>query len=134
MTTTQRETAPATAPAPAHAVDSGGSAATARMRAYARVRLDQLTALRQRLAAVAVGDDTSVWSDKPATVVELIRYAKAGAWCADDAHILRLLGRLYCAMVAIPVTVLLDLTEWLIQRPGRVLGAAFLAFALWLVL
>lgn len=104
------------------------------MRAYARVRLDQLTALRQRLAAVAVGDDTSVWSDKPATVVELIRYARAGAWCADDAHVLRLLGRFYSLTVAIPVTVLLDLTEWLIQRPGRVLGAAFLAFVLRLVL
>jgi len=134
VTTTQGETAPATAPAPAHAGESGGSAATARMRAYARVRVGQATALRQRLAAVAVGDDTSVWSDKPATVVELIRYAKAGAWCADDAHVLRLLGRLYCLAVAIPVTVLLDAVEWLIQRPGRVVGAGFLAFVLWVVL
>lgn len=132
--TTLGETAPVTAPAPALPDDSRESAATARVRAYARVRVGRLTALRQRAVAVAVGDDVSVWSDKPASSAELVRYARDGAWCASDAEILRLLGRLYCVAVAIPVTVLLDLIQVLVQRPGRMAAAGFLAFILWLVL
>lgn len=130
---TKSETAPKTAPAPAQPASEPGTRATARMRAYARARLAGATALRQRLYDIAVGDDMTVWSDKPASPAEVVRYARDGAWCSADSRLWRFAGRIYAALVAIPVTVLLDLTEWVVQRPGRLAAAAFLIFILWLI-
>lgn len=126
MTDTLRETAPATAPATARAASAGREAVEARLRAYARVSLEHLTALRQRMYAVAVGDDRTIWSDKPASPAEAVRYARDGAWCSPDSRFWRAFGRLYAATVAIPATVALDIAEWLIQRPGRLAAALFL--------
>jgi hypothetical protein len=98
------------------------------------VRLATGTALGQRLYKVALGDDHTIWSDKPASPAEVVRYARDGAWCSADSRFWRFAGRTYAVLVAIPATVLLDVTEWLIQRPGRVAAAAFLIFILWLFL
>ena len=134
MSNTESETTPETTPAPAHDADTPEGGATARMRAYARVRVTAVTTLWQRACEVAVGDDMTVWADKPGSPADVVRYARDGAWCSPDSRFWRFAGRVYAALVAVPVTVLLDLAEWLIQRPGRVAAAAFLAFIVWVAL
>lgn len=75
--------------------------------------------LGARARAYWIGDLPSPWSEAPATLAELVRYARAGAWCADDSVFLRFLGQAYCYGIAIPVTFKHYMQAWAVQRPGR---------------
>lgn len=134
---TDRETAPETAVRGAdsgRAPESPETGGDARMSAYARVRIAGLGAVFKKLWAIALGDETSIWSAKPNTAAELVRYARDGAWCSESSRVWRLLGRIDAVLISIPATVALDIAQWLLQRPGRRLAAAFLIFILWLVI
>lgn len=97
--------------------------------AHARARVRHLAGhpVVSRVWDVAVGEVPSVWSQAPATPAELVRYARDGAWCAPESTRLRTAGRVYSAVVAIPVTVAAYLTAWVVQRPGRLAAVVFLA-------
>lgn len=79
----------------------------------------QRPGLGARARAYWIGDLPSPWSEAPATLAELVRYARAGAWCAEDSVFLRFLGQAYCYCVAIPVTFKHYMQAWAVQRPGR---------------
>ncbi|AEH08760.1 hypothetical protein FsymDg_1275 [Candidatus Protofrankia datiscae] len=88
----------------------------------------------RRLWDVAIGELPSVWSEPPAEPAALVRYARDGDWCAPEATGWRRAGQVYCALVAIPVSVVLYVAAWLVQRPGRLAAAAALATIVWIVL
>jgi hypothetical protein len=125
-----------TAPAPALRItDADGPAdvdATVRLRAYARVRVERLGAVGKRVRAVAVGDVPSVWHEAPATPAGLVRYAAEGAWCTDTRGFIRGAGRVYHAVVSIPVCLVLYVLALIVQRPGRLTAAVLLALLVWL--
>ncbi len=72
-----------------------------------------------RLRAYWIGDLPSPWSEPPATLAELVRYARRGAWCSEDSVFLRFLGQAYCYCIAIPLTFKHYMQAWAAQRPGR---------------
>lgn len=125
-TVTASETADGTATGTVTAPDGPRLAATARLRAYARVRLGPSGAVWQHLKAVAHGDRPSVWSARPSSPAEAVRYAKTGAWCNSTSIVLRRLGVAYSYLIAVPATALLAVACWTVARPGRLLIAVFL--------
>ncbi|SBW21076.1 hypothetical protein FDG2_1891 [Candidatus Protofrankia californiensis] len=88
----------------------------------------------RRLWDVAIGELPSVWAEPPTEPAALVRYARDGDWCTPDATGWRMAGQVYCALVAIPVSVALYVAAWLVQRPGRLAVAAALATIVWIVL
>ncbi|HKT04900.1 MAG TPA: hypothetical protein VJT31_35750 [Rugosimonospora sp.] len=131
---TGRDTAPETAVRTAESPGTPGPGGEARPRVNARARLAALGAVFKRLWAIAVGDDTTIWSATPNSPAQLVRYARDGQWCAPTSRAWRLLGRLDTALISIPLTVALYTAAWVVQRPGRRLATAFLIFILWLVI
>lgn len=89
-----------------------------------------LASVWARMRAYWGGDIDSPWSEPPASMAELVRYARAGAWCAEDAVLLRMFGMAYCYLVAIPISCQLYLRAWIYQRPGRALSFGLLIFVL----
>jgi len=71
----------------------------------------------------------SVLTDPPPSVAELRGYARWGAWTGSTEGPLRRLGLLWHRLFSLPVTVLCRYTEWLWQRPGRLIPV-FLLFKL----
>jgi len=60
----------------------------------------------------------NVFTDSPATMGELRKYAHAGGWTSKTGT-LRSLGVGYFRLVARPTTVICRYVEWIAQRPGR---------------
>lgn len=131
--TTQSHTAGETATAEPQVLVRPDSDAKMRMRAQARARLRHLAVVWQRVKAIALGDDQTIWSAKPDSAAEVVRYARDGAWCQAGSQFVRAAGRLYAFLVSIPATALLDLVEWVLQRPGRLVVAILLAGVCWLL-
>ncbi len=131
---TVSDTAPAPAPGTAPGADEAGAPATARLRAYAHARVAGAGAVFKPVWAVAVGDVPSVWNEAPASPADLVRYARDGGWCRDNRGFIRGAGRVYHAVVAIPVCLLLYVVALIVQRPGRLTAALFLSLIVWLVL
>jgi hypothetical protein len=131
---TGSDTAPAPAvrdDAPAHEPESGD---TARLHAYAHARLTGAGAVFKPIWAVAVGDVPSVWNEAPASPAGLVRYARDGAWCRDTRGFIRVTGRVYHTVVAIPACLVLYILALIVQRPGRLTAALLLSLIVWLVL
>ncbi|WP_123678926.1 hypothetical protein [Couchioplanes caeruleus] len=72
----------------------------------------------------------SVLAEAPASVAELRRYARWGAWTSSTAGLLRNLGIGWYRLVGLPVTVVCRYVEWIWQRPGR----AIPVYLLWKLL
>lgn len=126
MTVTRVDPDPtgATAPRLPRAPQAGPPAPT---RTKLRVLLGDWWA---RVCAYWGGDIDSPWNEAPASPAELVRYARAGAWCADDSIFLRFLGRTYCWLVAIPMSVRHYISAWIWQRPGRLFTVGLLVLVL----
>jgi hypothetical protein len=80
----------------------------------------------------AIGELPSPWAVPPETPAALVRYARDADWCAEESTFWRFLGRFYCALVAIPVSVAAYLLAWAVQRPGRLAALAILGLVVWL--
>jgi hypothetical protein len=63
----------------------------------------------------------SVLTDPPPSVAQLRAYARWGAWTSSTNGPLRRLGLLWHRLFSLPVTVICRYTEWLSQRPGRLI-------------
>jgi hypothetical protein len=63
----------------------------------------------------------SVLTDPPPSVAELRAYVRWGAWTGSTDGPLRNLGLLWHRLFSLPVTVVCRYTEWLWQRPGRLI-------------
>jgi hypothetical protein len=64
--------------------------------------------------------------EPPATLLELIAYAREGAWTKRYTGFIRRLGILWLYAVAIPQTARAYLKAHVLQRPGRTIAAALL--------
>jgi hypothetical protein len=85
-----------------------------------------------RVWRLAVGDLPSPWSEPPAELAALVRYAAAGEWCASEATGWRRAGQVYCWGVAIPASTVAYVLAWVVQRPGRLGALAILSLVVWL--
>jgi hypothetical protein len=125
---TERETAlptPHSARVPAETANSA-----ARAGARARVAPDSVLTqgdepadspgvwdgLKARLAAY--WRPPSVVAEAPATLLELIAYARTGEWTSAGIGPVRALGIGY-SWLAVAVTTVLYYAAWIVQRPGR---------------
>ncbi|MFI7510688.1 hypothetical protein ACIBSS_28115 [Micromonospora aurantiaca] len=57
-------------------------------------------------------------ADPPATLLELIAYARTGEWTSAGIGPVRALGIGY-SWLAVAVTTVLYYAAWIVQRPGR---------------
>jgi hypothetical protein len=64
-----------------------------------------------------------VWTEPPASLAEILRYAREGEWIAVDSFA-RYLGILW-SWLAVVLSTLAYYAAWIVQRPGR-----FFTFAL----
>lgn len=128
MTTTVNPTHRAAGtPTPGATTPAGAAHATASATPTPHV---SRPSLRSRARAYWVGDLPSPWTEPPATLAELVRYARRGAWCSDDAPFLRFLGQAYCYLIAIPLSFKHYMQAWAAQRPGRFLALTALTLVL----
>ncbi|WP_152748194.1 hypothetical protein [Micromonospora sp. RV43] len=125
---TERETA---LPTPHSAgVPAGTASSAARAGARARVAPETVLTqghqptdspgvwdgLKERLAAY--WRPPSVVADPPATLLELIAYARTGEWTSAGIGPVRALGIGY-SWLAVAATTVLYYAAWIVQRPGR---------------
>jgi hypothetical protein len=96
-TLTQGDTTPAVAPPPGPLHAAPGPALRSRLAAYWR--------------------PPTVWSDPPASLDEICRYARYGEWTKTDG-VWRFLGITWSWM-ALAVSAPLYYAAWFVQRPGR---------------
>ena len=76
---------------------------------------------------------SSIWSESPASIADLVAYTAAGDWVpGEQAPVLEFLGKAYGYLVAVPVSVALYAVAWLLQRPGRFALACLVALVVWL--
>ena len=61
-----------------------------------------------------------VWTQPPASLKDLATYAKEAPWAARTGPI-RVAGRVWCWLVAVPVSTLAYYLAWLCQRPSRLI-------------
>jgi hypothetical protein len=111
------------------------------VRARARILLSRLTEriehwrkLVSDREAAARQVRTSIWAEAPASIADLVAYAKSAVWAGNDAPVLTALGRLYAYVVAIPSSLTLYAVAWLMQRPIRLAFAIFVVGLVWLTL
>lgn len=71
----------------------------------------------------------SVLTERPPSVAALAAYARWGAWTTSTGTV-RKLGIVWHRMFSLPATVVCRYTEWLWQRPGRLIPV----FVLWKLL
>ncbi|ADD45875.1 hypothetical protein [Stackebrandtia nassauensis] len=64
----------------------------------------------------------SVWTEAPASLAALVRYADTAPW-ADKAGPIRTMGKLWCRVISVPVSVIAYYIAWLTQRPSRFITA-----------
>lgn len=124
---TERETALPTPHSAGHPTEATNSAARAGARA--RVAADPaLTQGHDETDSVSVWDGlrerlAAYWrppspvADPPATLLELIAYARDGEWASQGGP-LRALGIGY-SWLAVAATTVLYYAAWIVQRPGR---------------
>ncbi|WP_066890752.1 hypothetical protein [Carbonactinospora thermoautotrophica] len=119
--TTHREAAHRTP----HSGAGAENTANAAPRAPARAKDTEQTALTHRdrwsgLLDRLAGELTppTVWADRPASLREISRYARHGAWTTETGA-WRTAGVWWCRLVAIPVSTLAYYTAWIAQRPSR---------------
>jgi len=75
----------------------------------------------------------SIWAESPASIADLLAYTKAGDWVpGEQAPVLEFLGKVYGYLVAVPTSIALYAVAWLLQRPGRLALACFVALVVWL--
>jgi len=72
-----------------------------------------------RVWDVAIGETPSPWSQPPAELAALVRYAADADWCDPESRGWRLAGQVYVWLVAMPVSLAAYLVAWTFQRPGR---------------
>lgn len=71
-------------------------------------------------------------ADRPASVIEVVAYAESGAQHAREDGPGRTFSKLWGYLVAAPVSVVLYLVAYLIQRPGRAATVGVVLFLAWL--
>jgi len=76
--------------------------------------------------ALAYFTPPSIFTEQPASMADLRRYAHAAAW-TSKAGARRALGIGYFRLIARPTTIACRYVEWIGQRPGR----AIPVYALW---
>ncbi len=71
---------------------------------------------------------SSIWSQSPPSVDDVVAYTRSGAWVPGDQHpLLENAGKAYGYVVAVPVTVSAYAVAFVFQRPVRLLATvAFL--------
>lgn len=80
-----------------------------------------LTNTGERVKPVLAGlRPPAVWTQPPASLQALVRYADDAPW-ADKTGSIRAAGRVWCRVIAVPVSVVAYYTAWLAQRPSRFL-------------
>lgn len=70
-----------------------------------------------------------IWSTDRAALHKVWAYACHGEW-TTDAGLTRTLGQIYALTVAVPLIAVCAATEWVVERPSRLVAAAVL---LWLL-
>jgi hypothetical protein len=95
---------------------------------------DLLPVRTGRVWDAAIGETPSPWSQPPAELAALVRYAADAEWCDDTSVGWRLAGQAYCWLIAIPVSLAAYLVAWVVQRPGRLALAALLGGAITLAM
>lgn len=69
----------------------------------------------------------------PVSIAELAAYIRSGGWVPGEcAPVLEAAGKAYGWLIAIPVSVVLYVVAWLVQRPSRSALTAAVAGFLWL--
>lgn len=68
-----------------------------------------------------------IWSDKRPSLRDLWLYGVYGRWTQASGFV-RVAGAVYASVVAMPITTLLYLAAWMVERPGRVAVVAALYF------
>lgn len=68
-----------------------------------------------------------IWSDKRPSLRDLWLYGVYGRWTQASGPV-RVLGALYASVVAMPITTVLYLAAWIVERPARVAVVTALYF------
>lgn len=67
------------------------------------------------------------YTDKPASIRDVVTYTLAGGWVSGEREWYKELpGYIYGGLIAIPVTIILNSTLWVLQRPMRVMAVALI--------
>ena len=66
-----------------------------------------------------------IWSKDRASLQQVWTYASRGEWTTEDGAF-RKAGQVYALVVAVPVTAIAALVEWVVERPARFITAAVL--------
>lgn len=74
-----------------------------------------------------------LWSDDRPSLRKVWLYGVYGRWTAADGFV-RFAGAAYATVIAMPVTTVLYLVQWIFERPARLLVAAIVAGLVKLVL
>jgi hypothetical protein len=122
-------------PDQAAASSANAEAAHARLRATLPVteRVKRLLPTRTSRSPAPRATRSSIWSESPASIADLVAYTAAGDWVlGEKAPVLEFLGKAYGYLVAVPVSVVLYAVAWLLQRPGRFALAWLVALVVWL--
>ena len=67
-----------------------------------------------------------LWSDDRPSLRKVWLYGVYGRWTAADGFV-RFAGAAYATVIAMPVTTVLYLVQWIFERPARLLVAATVA-------
>lgn len=130
--TTESETAQRTP----HQTAPSAEAAKAHPRASARASVEAAEPVTQRhpvverlgrIGAQALTEFTppGIWTDPPATLAELSRYARYGAWTTATGF-WRTAGVCWYALFAVPVSCAAYYLAWIVQRPARAVVVSLL--------
>jgi hypothetical protein len=65
----------------------------------------------------------TVFTQQPASLADLAEYAKHAPWAHQNTGLLRTAGISYYRLIGYPYTVTSRYSEWLAQRPGRLVVA-----------
>ena len=68
----------------------------------------------------------SIITDRPASLVELSRYAHRAGWTSRRTGAIRTAGIWWYRLIGLPVTAICRYAEWIWQRPGRTIPVALL--------
>jgi hypothetical protein len=94
----------------------------------------RLPALRSNRTAVRpAAQPPDIWGEDRPALRSVWLYARHGAWTGTDT-LMRRVGAAYAVLFSLPITALLYVVGWIVERPGRLLVSAALVALLKLAL